>query len=127
MTNIPISYDSENERPVPSIFHDTFDAVVKAFQHKNANDKLAQMQNVFFDDNAIRISMSQVKDYPASEVSIGGETWKSSFCYWEETYWSILIDLHVDQELVVSDLVMSAKVYPEGEWYRYEIGLIYVP
>jgi len=68
-----------------------------------------------------------VADYPASQVSIGSETWKTSICYWGDTYWDILVDLHADEGTTVSDLVMSARVYPERDSFRYEIGLIYVP
>ena len=128
MEIIEIAFDTENELPIPTAWRNTIELIVEAFNFRAPSDKLAKIQNVSFGDRVIEISLGQIEDYPASRVLIGPRTWDRSIYIREEGYWSLLVDLHVDDELdSVSDLILPVKVTRLGNEYHYELNFIHVP
>ena len=127
LIDIPVKYELDAELPVPSVFRETFDRIIRTFLNRNNRYLGVELENVSFDRDAIGISLAQIKDYPASRVSIGTKTWESCICMWQGDCWDVLIDLHIDDEADVSDLVLSAKVLPDGDHFKYDVGFVHVP
>ena len=128
MEFVAVEYDAENERPVPSEWHDTLAEIAMAFNSESPALALQIIKNVSFEDEIIKISLGQIEDYPASKVYVGPKTWESSICIWEEGYWSLLVDLHIDdKDDQVSDLVMPVRVFIKNKAFEFQPNFIHVP
>ncbi len=127
MKQVPVSYNFDDERAVPTVWRDTFRLIINALMSSNQRREIDVMGNVTFDDKAIETSLYQIQGYPASKVSLGPDTWTTSICRYEDEGWSVLIDLYVDAEVVVSDLVLGAKVKPADSSFSFDVGFVYVP
>lgn len=127
MTFVSLTYDTENEQPVPTLWRETLNAIVDAICSDDPASSIGALENVSIGDQTLEISAYQMKWYPASKVSVGVETWNRSICMWNSGYWDVLVDLFVDDDPVLSDLVLSAKVTPVAEGFHFEIEFVYVP
>ena len=128
MENLKLSYNAEFELPVPLEWRETLGFIVKAFNAPNPSKELAGIEGVKLREDIIQISLGQIEDYPAALVCVGPKTWERSIYLWQEGYWDVLVDLHVDDELdEVSDLVLPVKVtLNEGSTF-FEPKFIHVP
>ena len=51
-----------------------------------------------------------------------------SIYLWQEGYWDVLVDLHIDDERdEVSDFVLPVKVTLVGNEFHFETNFIHVP
>ena len=108
---INVTCDAENELPVPSDWRITLENIAQAFNSPSPSIALGDMENVIVGDRVVDISLGQIGDYPAERVFVGPKTWKHSVYWWQEGYWDVLVDLHIDDDLEeVSDLVLPVKV-----------------
>ena len=128
MKSVDIVHDAKNALPVPTAWRETLGLIAQAFNLLAPLTALAEIKNVTFGDRIIEISLGQIEDYPALRVFIGPKTWSSSIYIWEEGYWSLLIDLHVDNNLdEVSDLVFPVKVTLVEDEFHFDLNFIHVP
>lgn len=128
MSFVGISYDANYEAPVPSEWRKTIETIVQVLNLPEPSKAIAEIKNVFAGDNVIAISLGQIEDDPASRVWIGPKTWESSICVWQEGYWELIIDLHIDDELEeVSDLILPIKIKCAGSETHFEANFIHAP
>ena len=128
MDFLAIEHDVENERPVPSEWRETLRQIATAFNSPSPSSVLQSIENVSFEESIIKISLDQIKDYPASKVFVGPKTWDRSIYIWEEAYWSLLVDLHVDNDDDdVSDLVLPVRVSVKKDAFHFQPNFIHVP
>lgn len=119
----------DDERAVPTVWRETFERIILALMSADPRNAIDGIENVIFSDKGIETSLFQIEAYPASSVSVGARTWDSSI-YMDEGEvegWSVLIDLHIDDEPEVSDLVLSARVKPTETCLQFDVGFVYVP
>lgn len=128
MEFIAVEYDTENELPVPFDWRETIERIATAINSKSPLSSLQAIENVSFEDAIIKISLDQIADYPASQIYVGPKTWERSIYIWEEGYWSLLVDLHIDDDLdEVSDLVLPVKVVLEEGVFHFQPNFVHVP
>ena len=128
MTFIDVTCDADNELPVPSAWRKQLELIAQAFNTSDPSTALSEIENVSFRDRIVNISLGQIEDYPASRVFVGPKTWLHSIYLWQESYWNVLVDLHIDDEHnEVSDLVLPVKVTSVGNEFHFEPNFIHVP
>ena len=123
-----LSYDLENVFPVPLMWRQVLGDIALAFNAPNPSVTLRIIERVRFREGIIDISLEQIKDYPASRVSVGPKTWESSIYLWQEGYWDVLVDLHIDDEIdCVSDLILPVRVTNVDGYMWFDPNFIHVP
>ena len=128
MTFIDVICDADNELPVPSAWRKQLELIAQAFNAPDPSTALSEIENVSYRDGIVKISLGQIEDYPASRVFVGAKTWMRSIYLWQEGYWDVLVDLHIDDERdEVSDLVLPVKVTQVGNEFHFETNFIHVP
>jgi hypothetical protein len=123
---VQVLKDECNETPVPSIWRNTFSALVQAFQEGDFSltRGIAGVRPISA-KGAARIE-NNIKSYGARLTSLPDETWQTSVCQWMRGYWDVLVDLYTVEE-GASDLALDVRVYEDGSGYAFEVQSIYAP
>lgn len=123
---IPVLKDVDGQRPIPSVWRNTFIDVVDAFRRSDFSlaGGVAGVHPLS-QETATRIA-SNIKSYGAQLAALPDESWQTSACQWMGNYWDVLVDLFTIEE-GASDLTMAVRVYEEGATYVFEIQSVYVP
>lgn len=123
--NLPLR-DLEKEHPIPDDWRDTISQVVT--QLCNGNFELANSaENISLRSTDLaHINKQNVLDYVSKLTPLLGSSWDRSCCQWMGEHWDLITDLCTHEE-GVSDLVLSARVYPLHSGFKFDFGLIYVP
>jgi len=112
-----------NEGPIPLTWRPALAAIVDAL----IDGDPPSLPQVSFQSSAVwEHAQAYIRDYGAQLVTLPEETWSSSICIWHGTYWCVLVDLFTEEE-GMSDLVLQVHVHEDGDTYRYEVALVYVP
>lgn len=128
METTEVQRDAENELPVPFAWRKTLELIASAFSAPSPLKALSEIKNVSFDSGIIEISRGQIEDYPASHAYVGPMTWNRSIYLWQGGYWSVLVDLHIDDDRTeVSDLVLPVKVSLVYGELHFEPNFVHVP
>jgi len=118
--------DSHNEIPVPLVWRDALKQVADNLTLGLPIEQKEGVRCVPMENDSKSISLANIEQYPEELGILSDVTWKSSVCLWHETYWGITVDLYtVGGE--PSDLILDARVYEDGQMYRIEPYLVYVP
>ncbi|ADV86309.1 hypothetical protein [Vibrio vulnificus YJ016] len=116
----------EVQRPIPTVWRQTFCQIVSSFvDHDYLLNRSIEGLVPVAQELAEQIE-TYVKDYDENLVALPEQTWNSSVCMWMETHWDVLIDLWTETE-GLSDLVLQAKVFESKDGYKYQIEMVYVP
>ena len=67
-----------------------------------------------------------VADYGETLLELPDESWASSVAQWTGVYWDTVVDLWT-AESGKSDLVLSVRVFEEGDGFRFEVDGVFVP
>lgn len=123
---VPVVKDEENQRPVPSIWRNTFSDIVEAFKEGDfvLERGVVGVRPISMDD-AGRIA-GNIQTYGYRLTSLSEEAWQTSTCQWMRSYWDVLVDLFTIEE-GPSDLVLVARIFEEGLGYVFEIHSVHVP
>jgi len=111
MPDIPLQFDVHEYHPVPSVFRQTIEGVVEAFQSREVIESLNPIDDFYYTKEAVDYSVSQIKKHPASKIYIGPETWTHSYCHWQCSYWDLNIMLYVDDNPALSDIVLDMRAH----------------
>lgn len=126
MHMVPVTKDEEQEQPVPSIWRDAFREVATAFSEGDFTlDRGVRWVSPISNEDAGHFAR-YVADYGCTLTSLSDETWQTSVCQWLETHWEVLVDLFTVEE-GMSDLVLFANVFEDGDEFRIEIFSVHVP
>jgi len=122
----PILKDEDHQRPIPSVWRDTFTEIVEALKKGDYEiiNNISGVCTVSTED-ASRITRN-IEGYGVQLTSLPEETWQTSVCQWMKGYWDVMIDLYSIEE-GASDLILSVRVYEKGSSYIYEIQSVHVP
>ena len=126
MSNIPLHYDGDNYHPIPSLFRQTIEDVVEAFQSRRVIERLNAIDDFIYLEEAVDYSLSQIKKYPASKIYIGPETWARSFCLWKYGYWDLDVILYADDSPPFPELRLHVKPQHNATSYEYYFRYIVV-
>lgn len=118
--------DEEQERPIPDVWRPTLAAIVESITRGDAV-VAADLPEVEVDSDFSGDCRNAVEQYgPVTLIPLPEQAWETSVCLWEGDHWGCLIDLWTKEE-GRSDLVLDLNVFEDGEGYRYELHLVYVP
>ena len=122
MSEIVVENNEEEEGPVPHVWRNTFEEIVKAFTKKdyNLSTPILNVDSVP-EDTANQIK-EYIKDYGEELIELPNETWNSSVYIYYGNYWNILIDLYTKNE-GLSDLVLNAEIRERDNEYIVDIKL----
>ena len=122
----PVLKDEEDEQPVPTLWRTTFHDIVEAFVHRDFTlERGVEGVAPISREEGKRVS-DYIGDYGCSLISLPQEAWDTSVSRWLEGYWEVLVDLFTLEE-GLSDLVLFARVFEEGDAYRFELMSVHVP
>ena len=90
---VPVLKDEDKQRPIPSLWRNTFSEIVEAFKEGDfcLERGVAGVRPISA-TKAARIS-SNIKSYGAQLTSLPEEAWNTSMCQWMQGYWDVLVDL----------------------------------
>jgi hypothetical protein len=126
MLDAPVNKDSNAAHPIATAWRPTLREIVKCF----ARGDLALAAGVrgvapTSPSTATQIQ-SYLEEYGQTLTELPDDTWKSSIAQWMETHWDVLVDLWT-VEGGRSDLVLFARVFENGDAFRFEIDSVHVP
>jgi len=124
--SVTILKDENNQTPVPLEWRGTFSEIVIAFVEDDfkLTRQVTGVRSISEDD-AKRIE-ENIRSYGATLTKLPEATWNTSVCQWMHCYWDVLIDLYTVEE-GASDLILSIRIYEEGEKYSFDVQSIHVP
>jgi len=126
MVDVKVEKNMYDERPIPTTWRRPLSQIANAFVEKNfPNVKIADYLGAWR-ENILSINYSNIDDYPDKLGTLHPNTWKTSICQWEDSYWTVLLDLS-DVNGNTTDLVLHLKVTKNSKGYKFEPELIYVP
>lgn len=67
-----------------------------------------------------------VEDYGETLAPLPEEAWPDSVCQWLGTHWEAFVDLWTE-EAGRSDMVLSLRIFEEGEDFEVEVRGVHVP
>lgn len=125
-TKVPVTKDSENEGPIPSVWRPTLKNIVDAFVRHDYRlaDGVVGVAPVS-EKTAMQIR-TYIQEYGAKLVSLPQESWATSVCIWMGDHWDALIDLWTEEE-GSSDLVLQVHVSEVGSEPLVNVYMVYVP
>lgn len=126
MTVIPVEKIEDRENCVPTIWRAPLSNIVDHFVIGSKIDAFDHVSIKQADEDTIRISSSNIEDYPDRIGEMSQETWRTSVYLWQETHWDVIVDL-ITSSGDVSDLSFHATVHETETGYLIKPGLIYVP
>lgn len=126
MSEIIVEKNEEEEGPVPHVWRNTFEKIVKAFTKKdyNLSTPILNVDSVS-EDTANQIK-EYIEDYGEELIQLPKATWDTSIYISYGNYWNVLIDLYTKGE-GLSDLVLNAEVREIDKEFIIKVELVYVP
>jgi hypothetical protein len=67
-----------------------------------------------------------IQDYGCTITLLPDESWETSVCSWQVTYWDVLVDLFTVEE-GRSDLILQVNVAEQADRFLFRVHLVYVP
>ena len=124
--NEPVVKDERAQLPVPSAWRPTLSKIVDAFVQRDYSlqrgvDGVAAIPK----SKADHIEQ-YIADYGETLAGLPEEAWETSVTLWMRTFWDVFVDLFSD-ESGASDLVLSVRVFEDGDGYRFEVHSVHVP
>lgn len=114
------------QRPVPACWRPIFSEVVRAFIRGDFALEVA-IPSVQPPSSKAAVQMQgYVVDYGERLAELCEETWQTSVAVWTGRRWDVHLDLRT-VESGRSDMVLDARVFEDGDGFRFELDLIYVP
>ena len=115
----------DSELPVPSAWRPKLAGVVEALKNRDfcLNRKIENVARIEQGD-AERIA-SNIDDYGDKLVSLPEDSWKTSICVWNGTYWDILVDLFT-LEQGRSDLVLFIHATESSNNIEFKVEDVHV-
>jgi hypothetical protein len=125
MDTVLIEKNEDHEEPVPSAWRQTFAEMVDALREGNTQLRgIAHVEPV--DKATADIIARQIEDYGGTIAPLPEQTWNTSVCQWQLTYWEVLVDLFTVED-GLSDLVLHVVVQKDGGDFIFRPHLVYVP
>lgn len=126
MPDIKVEKNMEDELPIPTLWKESLAKIANAFVERNFPNPKISHDLGEWDENILSINYGNIDDYPDKLGPLHTTTWETSIYQWEETYWSIMLDLS-DVNGQTTDLVLHLRVKEYEGGFKFEPGLIYVP
>ena len=125
-TDIPVVYDDETAKQVPTVWRETLIRIVEAFKNNDlsAISRIKGVQNIELEN--LQEIAENITDYGETLVSLPDETWVTSQASWRGFCWDVILDLFTERE-GRSDLILSIRVFETDGVFEYSIQDIYVP
>lgn len=123
---VPALKDSEREHSVASAWRPALRAIVAAFVRGDFRLREAILGVEAVDEATAKQIEGYLASYGETLDELSDETWKSSVAQWMGGSWDVLVDLWT-VESGRSDLVLSARVFEQGDGHRIAIHIVYVP
>ncbi|MFA6112457.1 MAG: hypothetical protein WC729_00630 [Sphingomonas sp.] len=121
----PVRKDEEREYPVPSLWRRKLREIVAALHERNyALDGIADVEQPGNDTSTLIAEV--IQDYGCTITVLPDESWETSVCSWQVTYWDVLVDLFTVEE-GRSDLVLQVNVVEQADRFLFKVHLVYVP
>ena len=126
MTIIPVSKNSTNELPIPSVWRTGLKRLADASVLAETIEADKHFSVVPADLQTKEINAANIMAYPDALGPLAEKSWDTSVYLWQDDHWEVLVDLSgVDGE--TTDLVFHAIVREVDDRFKVEPGLIYVP
>jgi hypothetical protein len=126
MAEIRAVKDTEKAHSVATAWRPVLQAIVRAL----ANGDFALLSPIPrvapVDPATAKQIEGYLAEYAQSLRELADETWNTSVAQWMGSYWDVLVDLWT-VEGVRSDLVLSVRVFEDGEAFRIRVEGVYVP
>jgi hypothetical protein len=116
----------EGQNLVPIVWRDVFVRINECLVFKDFNLSHAPEFVGRLDDERALLIKESVESYVDKLVLLPEETWASSVCQWEGGWWAVLVDLYTENQ-APSDLVLSARIYEDRDFFRFQVEAVYVP
>lgn len=119
-------FKSTSQQPIPNCWRKTIIEIIESLKNGDyiLSKKIDNVNSVSEDDALI--TKNNIKYYGDDLISLPKESWDTSVCQWNGSYWDALIDLYTKKQ-GVSDLVLHLKIHENHEDYQYEMYMVYVP
>lgn len=125
-TEVPVTKDSENEKPIPSAWRPILKGIVDAFvRHDYCLSNGISGVAPVSEKTATQIR-EYIDEYGAALVVLPQDSWDTSVCIWMGEHWDALVDLWTKEE-GRSDLVLQVRVSEVGGEYVVTVYMVYVP
>lgn len=123
---IEVEKNMEDELPIPTLWRESLTKIANAFVMRNFPNSQINPDLGDWRKNILPINYGNIDDYPDELGPLKSTTWETSIYLWEETHWVVLLDLS-DINGKTTDLVLHLEVKEQGDGFKFEPGLIYVP
>jgi len=122
---VPVQKDEEREYPVPSLWRPKLREIVSALhEHDYTLEGITDVE--LPGDGTADLIAEIIRDYGCTITPLPDESWETSVCSWQVTYWNVLVDLFTVEE-GRSDLVLQVNVVEQGDRFLFKAHLVYVP
>ena len=122
---VAILKDEEREWPVPSAWRQTLREIVGAIKDRNYSlTGIARVEQL--DHASANAIAKSIHAYGETISALPDESWDTSVCQWQLTYWELLVDLFTI-EGGRSDLVLHVNVIEEKKDFLFKVHFVYVP
>ena len=125
MADIPVTKNSEYERPVPHSWRPALKSLADYIVCDIPSESHPGVSLEAIDNDSLSISRANMEAYPAQFGPLSCASWDSSVYIWMQDHWDILIDL-TTRDGKVSDLVLHASAREAGDELSMRVGLVYV-
>lgn len=123
---VPAVKDESGERPIPTAWRQALQNIVAAFVSGDYTLEREMPGVEPIPEMRAEHIRNYLAQYPATLVALPEEAWATSVCLWYGSHWQAMVDLWTAEE-GRSDLVLDANVWEEGQGFRIEVHLVYVP
>jgi hypothetical protein len=122
---VPVRKDDEHEYPVPSSWRPKLREIVAALHEGNYTlEGIADVE--LPGDGTAELIAEIIQDYGCTITPLPDESWETSVCSWQVTYWDVLVDLFAVEE-GRSDLILQVNVVEQADGFLFKVHLVYVP
>jgi hypothetical protein len=122
----PVVKDEQTQLPVPSAWRPTLSKIVEAFVQRDYSLQRGVDGVAAIPKSTADHIERYIADYGETLAELPEEAWETSVTLWMRTFWDVFVDLFTD-ESGASDLVLSVRVFEDGDGYRFEVDSVHVP
>ena len=122
---IAVAKDDELEGPVPTEWRSKLADIANALTHRNYRLKDLEDVDLLDEETAAGIAKN-IAAYGGALAILPEESWRTSICQWQLSFWEVLVDLFTEEERR-SDLVLHVRVFERGAGFVFKVHHVYVP